>query len=112
MTQAGSLGQPRGMLNFHWVTGSRFQSSRMLNCHWWKTGAASPYADVAVTSSEGCERRLGVAYSLDFLKGQGRSGHRGIEWEEERGHAPRSDTFPTVVGPHHPLVRPHAIPGV
>ena len=82
MTQAGSLGQPRGMLNFHW----------------WKTQAASPYADEVVTSLEACERCFGAVYSLDFLKVQGRSGRHGIEWEEERGHAPSSDTFPTMVG--------------
>ena len=96
MTQAGSLGQPRGMLSFHW----------------WKTQAAFADADEAVISSEACERRLGAAYFPDFLKVQGRSGRRGIEWEEERGHVPNSDTFPTVVGSHHPLVRPHAVPGV
>ena len=73
----------------------------MLSFHWWKTQAASPYADAAVTSLAAGERRLGLAYSLDyhdFLEGQGRSGHRGIEWEEERGHAPRSDTFLMAVG--------------
>ena len=96
MTQAGSLGQPRKNLSFHW----------------WKTQAASAYADEAVTSLEACERRLGAAYFPDFLKVQGRSSRRGIEWEEDRGHVPSSDTFPTVVGSHHPFVRPHAVPGV
>ena len=50
--------------------------------------------------------------SLDFLKVQGRSGHHGIEWEEERGQEPNSDTSPKAAGSHHPLVRPHAVPGV
>ena len=66
VTQAGSLSQPHGMLDFHW----------------WKTQAASPYADEVITSLEACERRLVAAYSLDLLKVQGRSGHHGIEWEE------------------------------
>ena len=35
-----------------------------------------------------------AAYSLDLLKVQGRSGHHDIEWEEERGQEPNSDTFP------------------
>ena len=96
MTQAGLLGQPRGMLSFHW----------------WKTQAVSADADEAVTSSEACKRPLGAAYFPDSLKVQGRSGRCGIEWEEERGHVPNSDTFPTVVGSHHPLVRPHTVPGM
>ena len=82
MTQAGLLAQPRGMLSFHW----------------WKTQAAFAYDDEAVTSLEACERRLGAAYFPDSLKVQGRSGRHGIEWEEEWGHVPSSDTFPTVVG--------------
>ena len=82
MTQAVSLGQPRGMLSFHW----------------WKTQAASAYADEPVTSLEACERHLWVAYFPDFLKVPGRSCSRGIECEEERGHVPSSDTFTTVVG--------------
>ena len=96
VTQAGSLSQPRGMLNFHWL----------------KAQAAFPYADEAVTSVEAGERRLVAVYFLGFLKVQGRSGHHGIEWEEERGQEPSSDTFPKMAGSHHPLVRPHAIPGV
>ena len=82
VTQAGSLSQPRRMLDFH--------------C--WKTQAASPYADKAVTSSEACERGRVAAYSLDLPKVQGRSGHHGIEWEEERGQEPNSDTFPKAAG--------------
>ena len=39
-----------------------------------------------------------AAYFLDFLKVQGRSGHHGIEWEEERGQEPSSDTFPKAAG--------------
>ena len=82
VTQAGSLSQPCGMLDFHW----------------WKTQAASSYADEAVTYLEASERRLVAACSLDFLKMQGRSGHHGIEWEEERGQEPNSDTFPKAAG--------------
>ena len=82
VTQAGSLSQPCGMLDFHW----------------WKTQAASSYADEAVTSLEASERRLVAACSLDFLKMQGRSGYHGIEWEEERGQEPNSDTFPKEAG--------------
>ena len=96
VTQAGSLSQLCGMLNFHWL----------------KAQAAFPYADEAATSVEACERRLVAAYFLGSLKVQGRSGHHGIEWEEERGQGPSSDTFPKVAGSHHPLVRPHAVPGV
>ena len=82
VTQAGSLSQPCGMLNFHWL----------------KAQAAFPYADEAVTSVEACERRLVAVYFLGFLKVQGRSGHHGIEWEEERGQEPSSDTFPKAAG--------------
>ena len=73
----------------------------MPNYDWWKTQAASPYTDMAATSLEAGERRLGVAYFLgyyNFLKGQRRSGHHGIEWEGEQGHVPRSDTSLTAVG--------------
>ena len=84
----------------------------MLDFHWPKAQAASLYANEAVTSVEACERHLVAAYFLDFLKVQGRSGHHGIEWEEERGQEPSSDTFPKAAGSHHPLVRPHAVPGV
>ena len=58
---------------------------------------------MAVTSLVAGERRLGAAYSPDyhdFLEGQEGSGHHGIEWEEERGHAPRSDTSLMAVGSH------------
>ena len=96
VTQAGSLSQPCGMLDFHW----------------WKTQAASSYTDEAVTSLEACERLLVAACSPDFLKVQGRSGHHGIEWEEEWGQEPNSDTSPKAAGSHHPLVRPHAVPGM
>ena len=82
VTQAGSLSQPRGMLDFHW----------------WKTQAASPYADEAVTSLGACKRRLVAAYSLDLLKVQGRSGHHGIEWEEERVRNPIQIPFPRRQG--------------
>ena len=84
----------------------------MLDSHWWKNEAASSYADEAVTSLEVCERRLVAACSLDFMKVQGRSGHHGIEWKEERGQEPNSDTSPKAAGSHHPLVRPHAVPGM
>ena len=77
----------------------------MVNFDWRMTQAASPYAYEAVTSLGACERRLGAAYSLgwreicrDLLKGQGRSGHHGIEREEERGHEPSSDTSRAAVG--------------
>ena len=101
------LSQSPGMLNSYWLSGIQFQSSRMLNYHWWKTQAASPCADEAATSWEACERRLVAADFLDFLKVQGRSGRSVIEWEEEWGHVPNSDTSPNVAGSHHPLVRPH-----
>ena len=39
-----------------------------------------------------------AAYFLGFLKVQGRSGHHGIEWEEERGQELSSDTFPKAAG--------------
>ena len=91
----------------------------MVNSDWLMTQAASPYAYATVTSLGAYERRLGAAYFLDqkevqrdLLKGQGRSGHHGIEKEEEWGHESRSDTSRAAVGSHHPLVRPHAIPGV
>ena len=90
MAQARSLGQPLGMLSFHW----------------WKTQATFAYTDEAVISSEACERRLRAAYFPDSLKVQGRSGRRGIEWEEERGHVPNSDTFPTMVGSQYIYVTP------
>ena len=82
VTQAGSLSQPCGMLDFHWL----------------KAQAASPYDDETVTSVEACKRRLVAAYFLDFLKVQGRSGHHGIEWEEEQGQEPSADTFPKAAG--------------
>ena len=82
VTQAGSVNQPCGMLNFHWL----------------KSQAAFPYADEAATSVEACERRLVAASFLGSLKVQGRSGHHGIEWEEERGQGPSSDTFPRWQG--------------
>ena len=41
-----------------------------------------------------------AAYFPGLLKAQGRSGHQGIEWEEERGQGPNSDKFPKVVGSH------------
>ena len=91
VTQAGSLSQPRGMLDFHWL----------------KAQAASLYADEAVTSVEPCERCLVAAYFLDFLKVQGRSGHHGIEWEEERGQEPSSDTFPKASGSQLLLLSPN-----
>ena len=82
VTQAGSLSQPCGILNFHWL----------------KAQATLSYADEAATSVEACERRLVSAYFLGSLKVQGRSGHHSIEWEEERGLGPSSDTFPKVAG--------------
>ena len=113
-----SAGSPRWIpreLNFYWLVtqaGSLSQPRRMLDFHWLKAQAASLYADEAVTSVEACERRLVAAYFLDFLKVQGRSGHHGIKWEEERGQEPSSDTFPKATASYHPLVRPHAVPGV
>ena len=98
LTSAGSLSQSPGMLKSYWLSRIQFQSSRMPNYHWWKTQAASPYADEVITSWEACERRLVAAYFLDFLKVKGRSGRRDIEWEEERGHVPNSDTSPNVAG--------------
>ena len=96
LTQAGLLSQSFGMSNFYWLsahTESYFQPSRMENSYWWLTQAASPFAYVAVTSVGSCEGHLGAEYSprcwesrRDLLKGQGRSGHRGIEREEERDH--------------------------
>ena len=95
----GRVAEPvPGMLNSYYLSRIQFQSSKMRNYHWSKTQAASPDADEAVTSGEACERRLVAAYFLDFLKVQGRSGHHGIEWEEERGQGPSSDTFPKVAG--------------
>ena len=77
----------------------------MVNFDWRMTQAASPYTYTAVTSLGACERRLGAVYSLgwgeicsDLLKGQGRSGHHGIDREEEWGHEPRSDTSRAAVG--------------
>ena len=99
-----SVGSPRWILrelNFYWLVtqaGSLSQPPGTLDFHWWKTQAASPYADEAVTSLVACERRLVVAYSLDILKVQGRSGHHGIKWEEERVQEPNSDTFPKAAG--------------
>ena len=84
MTQAGSLSQPCGMPNSHWLTAQ----------------AAFPYADEVTTSVEACERRLVAAYFLGFRKVQRRSGHSGIEWEEGRGQEPSSDTFPKAAGSH------------
>ena len=120
LTQVGSLSQSReGMLNFYWLSGIQFQSSMMSHFDWRMTQAASPYAYAAVASLEACERRLGAVYfpgwgekCCDLLKGQGRSSHHGIEREEEWGHEPSSDTSRAAVGSHHPLVRPHAVPGV
>ena len=96
LTWAGLLSHSVGMLNFYWLLAhneSHFQSSRKENSDWWLTQAASPFSYTAVTSVGSCEGRLGVVYSpccwercRDLLKGQGRSGHRGIEMEEERGH--------------------------
>ena len=84
----------------------------MLNSHWLTAQAAFLYANEAVTSVEACKRHLVEAYFFDSLKVQERSGHHGIEWEEERGQGPSSDTFPEAAEPYHPLVRPHVIPGV
>ena len=39
-----------------------------------------------------------AVYSFDLLKVQERLGHHGIEWEEERGQEPNSDTFPKAAG--------------
>ena len=47
-----------------------------------------------------------------FLKVKGRLGHQGIKREAARGQGPNSNDSPKVVGSHHPLVRPHAVPGV
>ena len=82
VTQAGSLSQPCGMLNFHWL----------------KAQTAFPYVDEAATSVEACERRLVAAYFIGSLKMQGRSGCHGIDWEEERCQGPSSDTFPKGAG--------------
>ena len=98
---AGSLCWTLGELNSHWLVtqaGSLSQPCRMLNSHWLIAQAASPYADEVATSVEACERRLVAAYFLGFPKVQGRSGHRGIEWEEGRGQEPSSDTFPKAAG--------------
>ena len=119
LTQTGSLSQCFGMPNFYWLTvhtESCFQPSRTENSDWSLTQTASPFVCVAVTSVESCGGRPEAAYFLcwcrDLLKGHGRSGRRGIEREEERGHRPNSNTSRTRVGSHHPLVRPHAVPGV
>ena len=115
LTSAGSLCWIPGEMDFYWpVTqaGSLSQPRGTLNSHWWRVQGASLYADEAVAFWEACERRLGAAYFPDFLKVQGRSGPRGIVWEKERGQEPNSDTFPRVAGSHHPLVRPHAVPGM
>ena len=50
-----------------------------------------------------------VAY---FLKVKGRPGHQDVEREVARGQGPNSNGFPKEVGSHHPLVRPHAVPGM
>ena len=58
-SQAGSLGQPLGMLN----------------SHWWKTEASSPYADVAITFLAADERLLGWRIFLIIT----------ISWRGRRG---------------------------
>ena len=91
LTLAGSLCWILGELDFYWLAtqaGSLSQPRGMLNFHWWRVQTASLYADEAVAFWEACERRLVAAYFPDLLKAQGRSGHHGIEWEEERGQEP------------------------
>ena len=115
LTSAGSLCWMLGGPNFYWLAiqaGSLGQPRRMLNSYWWRVQAASLYDDEAVAPWEACERRLGAAYFLDFPNAQERSGHRGIEREEEWGQGCNSDTSQKAAGSHHPLVRPHAVPGV
>ena len=62
-------GQPRGMLNFHWL----------------RRPAASPYIAEVARILEACERCLRVAY---FLKVQERSGQQGVGLEGAWGQRP------------------------
>ena len=100
------MSQPFGMPNFYWLmahTEFCFQPSRKENSDWALTHAVSPFVCVAVTSVESGGWSPEAAYFPDyhdFPEGQERSGHRGIEWEEEQGHAPRSDTSLMAVGSH------------
>ena len=48
----------------------------------------------------------------DLLGKEGSPVCRDLLREGEWYHGPNLDTSPTEVGPHHPLVKPHAVPGV
>ena len=88
LTSAGSLSWNQHEPNFYWLmvqAGSRGQPRGMLNSDWRGGQAASLYVDEDVTALEACERRLEAAY---FLKVQGRSGHQGVEQEEAWGQGP------------------------
>ena len=88
LTSAGSLSWNPREPNFRWLmaqAGSWGQPRGMLNSDWQRRPAASPFVDEAVTALGACERRPWAAY---FLKVQGRSGQQDGGQEEAWGQGP------------------------
>ena len=85
LTSAGSLHwEP----NFHWLTaqaGSRGQPRGMLNSHWPRRPTASLYGDEVASVLEACASCPRAAY---FLKMQERSGQQGGKLEEAWSQRP------------------------
>ena len=83
-----SAGSPRWKPNFHWLmaqAGSRGQPRGMLKFHWPRRPTASLYSDEVASVLEACASCPRAAY---FPNMQERSGQQGGELEKAWGQQP------------------------